>query len=113
MTSPKRGEIYWVDFNPARGSEQAGRRPAVIISTDLQNRFFPVVTVAAVTTGGKAMRSELSVVLPEGDPLDRRSAIMPFQILTVANERLDEYMGCLSPEQLEEVKDRLRLVWDL
>ncbi|WP_440070984.1 type II toxin-antitoxin system PemK/MazF family toxin [Streptosporangium sp. OZ121] len=31
---PKRGEIYWVDHNPARGSEQAGMRPGVIISRD-------------------------------------------------------------------------------
>ena len=35
MKHPKRGEIWLVDFNPARGSEQSGQRPAVVIQNDV------------------------------------------------------------------------------
>ena len=47
---PRRGEIYTVDFNPARGSEQAGKRPAIIVSNDTANQHSPVVVVAAITS---------------------------------------------------------------
>ncbi|MGH7594759.1 MAG: type II toxin-antitoxin system PemK/MazF family toxin [bacterium] len=39
MKHPKRGEIWLIDFNPARGSEQSGQRPAVVIQNDVGNRI--------------------------------------------------------------------------
>ena len=38
MASPARGEVWYVDLNPVRGHEQAGRRPALVISVDRFNR---------------------------------------------------------------------------
>ncbi|MBM4463895.1 MAG: type II toxin-antitoxin system PemK/MazF family toxin [Chloroflexi bacterium] len=46
----KRGEIYWVNWNPLRGSEQAGIRPALIIQNDIGNKYSPNTIVASCTT---------------------------------------------------------------
>jgi len=46
----KRGEIYWVDWSPGRGSEQLGLRPALVIQNDTGNKFSPTTIVAALTT---------------------------------------------------------------
>src|SRR5512133_314683 len=45
----KRGEIYWVEFEPVEGSEQGGRRPALVVQNDLGNSFSPTTVVVAVT----------------------------------------------------------------
>jgi mRNA interferase MazF len=109
---PRRGELYWIDFDPARGNEQAGHRPGCVISTDLYNRLFGVVTIAAVTTKVKE-GSGLCVTLPEGEPSDERSQILPFQVVAVTKSRLEGYIGRLTPDQLTELDDKLRLCWGL
>jgi mRNA interferase MazF len=45
----KRGEIYWVEFDPVRGSEQGGLRPALVVQNDIGNRYSPTTVVAAIT----------------------------------------------------------------
>lgn len=103
---PLRGEVYWVDYSPARGSEQDGRRPAVIISIDSFNATMPVVVTAAITTSVRP-GSPVALELPEGSPCERRSSILAFQITTLAKERLDEYVGRLTPDQLVDLNTRI------
>ena len=50
----RRGDIFTVDFEPARGSEQGKRRFALIIQNDLGNQFSPTTIVAVITTGKTA-----------------------------------------------------------
>ena len=45
----RRGEIYWVEFDPVKGSEQGGLRPALVIQNDTGNRYGPTTVVAAIT----------------------------------------------------------------
>jgi len=47
---PKRGEIWLVNWNPPRGSEQVGKRPAVIIQNDIGNEKSPTTIVAAISS---------------------------------------------------------------
>ena len=49
----RRGEIYWVDWDPGRGSEQTGRRPALIIQNDSGNEYGATTIVAACSTAPK------------------------------------------------------------
>lgn len=49
LTVVNRGEIYWVEFDPVKGSEQGGLRPALIVQQDVGNRFSPTTVVAAIT----------------------------------------------------------------
>lgn len=113
QTPPRRGEIYWIDFNPVIGSEQGGRRPAVVISTDDFNRRMPVVAVAAITTSQAMKTSPLAVNLPAGQPLEQASRILAFQVRTVDQSRLAGYLGCLDAQQVQALKSALRVAWDL
>ena len=45
----KRGEIYWVAFDPVKGSEQGGLRPALVVQNDVGNRYSPTTVVVAIT----------------------------------------------------------------
>jgi hypothetical protein len=46
----KRGEVWWVDFDPALGSEIKKRRPAIIVSNDSANRNLSRVIVVPLTS---------------------------------------------------------------
>ena len=50
MKIPKHGEIWIVDFNPARGSEQVGLRPALIIQNNIGNRVSETTIISAIST---------------------------------------------------------------
>ena len=54
MTPPDRGDIVWVEFAPSFGHEQAGRRPALVISNLAYNQKSSLVIVCPVTSSGKA-----------------------------------------------------------
>lgn len=109
---PRRGDIYWVDFDPSRGSEQRGQRPAVVISIDSFNRIMPVVMVAAITTKIKP-NFRVTVTLQAGEPLQPKCQILAFQVVTIDKSRLGRYEGCLDADQLHELEDKMRLVWGL
>jgi mRNA interferase MazF len=108
---PRRGDIFWIDFDPARGSEQAGYRPGCVISMDSFNRTMPVVVVAAMTSVVKTSR--LALTLPAGEPMEREGQILPFQVTTVDKSRLEDYAGSLSAYQVLELERRMRLCWGL
>lgn len=107
---PKRGEIYWVDHHPARGSEQDGIRPGVIISQDSYNRRMRVVAVAALTTSIKPTLHKIAVTLPAGQPLKKEGQILAFQVMTFDKSRLGRYLGCLDKAQIEALNAALRIV---
>lgn len=45
----RRGEIYWVELDPVKGSEQGGLRPALVVQNDVGNESSPTTVVAAMT----------------------------------------------------------------
>jgi mRNA interferase MazF len=45
----RRGEIYWVEFDPVKGSEQGGLRPALVVQNDVGNQYSPATVVVAIT----------------------------------------------------------------
>ena len=108
--SPLRGEIYWIDWSPHRGSEQAGRRPGLVISGDAFNRDMPVCTVLALTT--KVKPSKIAITLPAGIT-GTASQILPWQVMTISQSRLDGYLATLDNEWMARVEAALRLVWRL
>lgn len=114
VESPTRGNVYMVNFDPARGSEQGGMRPAVVISGNAANRIWPVVTVASCSSQTDKYRSSpLVVLLPEGKPCRTETAVLSWQILTVSHERLGRQIGSLTEQQLADLKAKMRLVWEL
>jgi mRNA interferase MazF len=106
---PRRGEVYMVDFNPARGSEQSGRRPCVIVSNNISNQHSPVVVVAAMTRKIPEKRYPQDVLLEAGNPLPDAGRIMTNQLTTVDKSRLEQCRGELDPAQVHELNRALAM----
>lgn len=111
---PRRGELYWILFEPARGVEQSGRRPALVIQNDLGNEYAPYTVVAALTTTPIRKAFPFVVPIPEGEGnLSRISSVNCAQLLTVDKSRLESRIGTLSPETMSLVDAALRYQLDL
>jgi mRNA interferase MazF len=80
----RRGEIYWVEFSPVKGSEQGGLRPALVIQNDTGNRYGQTTVVAAITRTLPAQPYPFVVVIePEESGLPSRSAVNCSQVATI------------------------------
>jgi mRNA interferase MazF len=99
---PKRGEIWLVNWNPARGSERARRRPALVIQNDFGNEKAPTTIVAAIPSSVKVYPMNVQINPPEGG-LDHPSIIKTSQILTISKERLEKRLGRLNTGSMDEV----------
>ncbi|MEK7728443.1 MAG: type II toxin-antitoxin system PemK/MazF family toxin [candidate division KSB1 bacterium] len=93
MEQPKRGEIWLVDFNPARGSEQAGQRPAVIVQNNVGNRVADTTIIAALSTNLRPNPTSVLVKSSEKTGLDHDSMIKASQLLTLSKSRLLNKLG--------------------
>jgi mRNA interferase MazF len=86
----RRGEIWYVDFDPARGSEQAGRRPALIIQNDAGNESarYPNTIVLAMSTKGRPVPFHVRIEPSATTGLRETTYIKCEQILTISKVRL-------------------------
>jgi mRNA interferase MazF len=99
---PKRGEVWLVNFNPGRGSEQKGIRPALIVQNDIGNEFGSTTIVSAITTSIKPF--PVTVLLPEkAGGLKKRSMVNTAQLLTIDKTRLMEKIGALERTYMAQV----------
>jgi mRNA interferase MazF len=91
----KKWSIYWVSHDPVIGSEQAGTRPALIISNDMVNEILPVTTVLPISSLKPDSRVFPTEVLltPEGSGLEKSSVAMIHQIRTVSRQRIGKKCG--------------------
>ena len=110
---PSRGEVWFVDLNPTRGHEQAGKRPCLVVSVDLFNQGpAGLVVVLPVTSKGKGVSSHVAVSPSEGG-LTRPSFVKCEDVRSVAIERLIQRYGIVSPETMAAVEDRVRILLGL
>ena len=109
---PARGEVWVVNWNPARGSEQTGKRPALVIQNDIGNEKASTTIVAAISSSVKIYPMNVKIDPPEGG-LDRQSIIKTSQILTISKDRLEKRLGRLSAGKMEEINRAIKLSLDL
>ena len=74
--TPERGELVWIDFNPTQGHEQAGRRPALVLSHTRYNSRTGLMLACPITSQIKGY--PLEVVLPDG--LKTKGSVLADQI---------------------------------
>lgn len=107
----RRWDFYWADLEPARGDEQGGLRPVLVLSNDGFNQRFDLVTVLPVIKQRGKRRSiyPFEVLLPGaliGTGVD--SVLMPHQIRTITRERLLRRAGALrDPGKQGEIERRV------
>lgn len=108
MTTPKRGEIYWLDFNPATGAEMRNLHPALVIQNDIGNQASALTIVAAITSNLQVARLPVGVLIGAGEGgLPRDCVIHLGHIYTVDKNRLQRRSGTLSAERMRQVDNAL------
>jgi mRNA interferase MazF len=106
MANLLRGEIYWADLNPVRGSEQAGYRPVLILSNDVFNRRSGTVIAMAITSQEQRAGFPLTLPLPP-ELLEKHSWIKISQIRTLSVERIGKRMGIVPDNLMEQTIEGL------
>lgn len=96
---PRRGEVWWVAFDPSIGGEIRKTRPAIVVSNDIANRLLNRVQVVPITSSiGRLYPSEAYVTVNG----ERRKA-MADQLTTVSKTRLRERLGRIGSAELMAV----------
>jgi len=115
MKNPKRFEIWLVNWNPGRGSEQEGMRPSLIIQTDAgnMNPNYPNTIVLAISTKGREIPFHIKVEPSTTNGLKSVSFVKCEQILTISKERPVEKIGTLELQYADKVEEALKLVLGL
>ena len=84
----KRGQIWYADLSPVRGSEQGGMRPVVIVSNDKGNAVSPVVIVAPITSVVSKKKLPTQVLIGTESGLKELSMVMCEQLRTIDKSRI-------------------------
>ncbi len=112
LPSPRRGEVWTVNFSPGRGSEQRGVRPALIIQNDVGNQYAATTIVAAITSTIKIY--PVTVPLKKGKGgLPQASMVNLAQILTLDKSRLQGKLGSLPSDLMEKVNAAIKVSLDV
>ncbi|MFC1886866.1 type II toxin-antitoxin system PemK/MazF family toxin [Thermodesulfobacteriota bacterium] len=111
----QKGDIYWVNFSPGKGSEPAGRRPGLVIQSDALNESnLNTVVMLAITSTLKFGELPGNVMLRKGEAnMPRKCVINVTQIKSVDKMSLMEKIGTLSDRKMEEVIQGVKLVMDI
>ena len=105
----KRGEVWWVNFDPSAGGEIRKKRPAVIICNNAANKFLNRVQVVPLTSSvGKLYPSETYITLR-----GKKAKAMADQLTTVSKKRLINQAGTVSKNELEGLERAIMIQFDL
>ncbi len=94
-----RGEIRWADLSLARGHEQAGLRPVLVLSHDIFNERSGTIIAMAITSQSQRAGFPLTLELKTG-VLPKRSWVKISQVRTLATKRIGKLAGRVSEEEL-------------
>ncbi len=106
MANILRGEVYWADLNPVRGSEQAGIRPVVILSNNLFNKRSGTVIAMAITSQPQKAGFPLTTELPAAS-LPRQSWVKMSQVRTISVDRIGNRVGEVDELDLNQIIEGL------
>lgn len=101
----KRGEVYWVDFEPVRGSEHGRLRPALVIQNDVGNRYSPITIVIPLTSRVSEKPYPQNVLFEaEVAGLPKNSELVTNQIRAVDKSRVGDRLGSVPDKLMEAVE---------
>jgi mRNA interferase MazF len=101
---PDRGELVWIDFDPQRGREQAGRRPALVLSPRKYNERTHLCILCPVTSQAKGYPFE--ALLPEGSAI--KGVVLTDHVKSLSwEDRRSAFAGTTDEAVLEQVLARI------
>jgi mRNA interferase MazF len=108
----RKGSIYWVNFSPGKGSEPIGRRPGLVIQSDILNDSkLNTVIMLAITSTMKLGELPGNVTLKKGEAnIPKKCVINTTQIKSVDKASIKEKIGTLSKQKMDDVHEGLKLV---
>jgi len=106
---PRRGDVYWVALDPAKGTEIGKTRPAVVVSNDSCNAFGTRVVVLPVTSNVSSLFPGEARIDLSGKP----ARVLGDQIRSIDKSRLRSRIERLTASEMALVEDALRITLDL
>ena len=107
----QRGDIYFVNLNPAQGREQAGQRPVLVLSVNAINQL-PLVVTGVVGTKSENVRRDYPTnvrLSPEATGLPMETVFLCFQLRSLDPKRFpDAPAGRVTGEELQRIENALR-----
>ncbi|HEY0756439.1 MAG TPA: type II toxin-antitoxin system PemK/MazF family toxin [Ktedonobacteraceae bacterium] len=113
--SPRRGEIWDVNWSPGRGAEQQGTRPALIIQNDRGNASpsYPLTIVASMSRTERELPLHVRIAPTAENGLSNFTDVKCEQLMTIEKVRLLRKRGTISSEELTRVDTALKLSLNL
>src|SRR6059058_2593433 len=114
-TSPRRGEIWDVNWSPGRGAEQQGTRPALIIQNDRGNSSpsYPLTIVASMSRTERELPLHVRIAPSEENGLSDFTDVKCEQLMSIEKSRLIRRRGVITSEELGKVDIALKLSLNL
>jgi mRNA interferase MazF len=111
----RKGSIYWVDFSPGKGSEPTGRRPGLVVQSNVLNDSrLNTVIMLAITSTMKFGDLPVNVKLRKGEAnLPKKCVVNVTQVKSVDKSSIKEKIGSLSNKRMDEIHEGLKLVMQL
>jgi mRNA interferase MazF len=113
----KRGDVYWANLVPRSGSEQAGKRPVIVLSHNAFNEiptWRSIIVIPLSTSLNQARRGPTVVAMPAGAAgLPNDSTAICHQITTLDRTKLTERLGSLPDDILAQIEKALLAALDI
>src|SRR5215469_12065867 len=113
--SPRRREIWDVNWSPGRGAEQQGTRPALIIQNDRGNTStsYPLTIVASMSRTERELPLHVRITPTLENGLTDHTDVKCEQVMTIEKSRLIRRRGAITAEEMHRVDLALRLSLNL
>lgn len=105
----KRGQVWYCDLSPVKGSEQGGVRPCVIIQNDKGNQFAPTTIIAPITSRHTKAKLPTHIWLSVTCGLPVNSMVELEQVRTIDKSRLLEYVGEVQQGEMNLIDKAIKI----